>query len=125
MAFTKSSFQSLVLLSVLWLIFYSSAAYSASTSTENATGDTKKIVYTNLTVSVPEGTYTTDSHLLCLPASYNTVIFFFIGNYFSHATTVSSDAGASLAMSFANILFALILPGSGLIRGMLKIKRMA
>lgn len=57
-------------------------------------------------------------NLLCVPTRWTDIASFFIGNYFAHAATVKFHPGeSSLSANFA-LLFALLLPTSGLVRGL-------
>ena len=55
--------------------------------------------------------------LICSPATWQTVVAFFIGNYGAHVLTVKSVPGDTLLKSLLRILAAIVLPYSGVWRG--------
>jgi hypothetical protein len=84
------------------------------------------IVYSNITILVPEGTTTHgDSNLLCEPSKWTDIIAFFIGNYFAHAITTRSFPGEYNLNSISAVICALLLPGAGTLRGLIGIFTMA
>ncbi len=69
----------------------------------------------NFTIVAPEGTTNHGNpKLLCTPTQWSDVILFFFGNYFAHAATVITKPGQSLTHAGRTILWALVLPGSGI-----------
>lgn len=78
----------------------------------------------NITISVPDGTTTHgDPHALCTPASSFYFIVFYLTNYFAHAVTVKSYPGESGSAKYLSYIAALLLPASGLVRGLAAIGR--
>ena len=76
-------------------------------------------VLQNITIEVPNGTTDhSDKHLLCLPSQWVDIFAFFLTNYVSHAMTVKSEPGKPLLTGIHAFLTALLLPTSGLIRGL-------
>jgi len=74
---------------------------------------------TVLNVTVPTGTvYKPAYNLLCLAAKPSDVFIFFAANYLAHAATVKSFPGESTAESIVSLLFALLFPASGIVRGL-------
>ena len=74
---------------------------------------------TVLNVTVPTGTvYKPAYNLLCLAAKPSDVFIFFAANYLAHAATVKSFPGESTAENIASLLFALLYPASGIVRGL-------
>ena len=72
-----------------------------------------------LNVTVPTGTvYKPAYNLLCLAAKPSDVFIFFAANYLAHAATVKSFPGESTAENIASLLFALLYPSSGIVRGL-------
>jgi hypothetical protein len=70
-------------------------------------------------VKVPTGTvYKPAYNLLCLAAKPSDVFIFFAANYLAHAATVKSFPGESTAENIASLLFALLYPSSGIVRGL-------
>jgi hypothetical protein len=80
----------------------------------------------NFTITVPEGTTNHGNpNLLCTPAQWYDFIVFFFANYFAHAASVVLEPGQSLRRTGVFILFALTLPGSGVVRALFAILRHA
>src|SRR5271170_807356 len=52
--------------------------------------------------------------LLCLPASWDTIVLFYVFNYIAHAATVTSSPGDTWRTSFAKTVLALLFPFSGI-----------
>lgn len=76
-------------------------------------------VLQNITIEVPKGTTDhSDKHLLCLPTQWVDVVAFFLTNYVSHAMTVKSEPGQALFTEVHSSISALLLPTSGLVRGL-------
>jgi len=70
-------------------------------------------------VTVPDGTvYKPNYHLLCLAAKPSDVFIFFAANYLAHAATVKSFPGENSTENIASLLFALVFPSSGIVRGL-------
>jgi hypothetical protein len=70
-------------------------------------------------ITVPTGTvYKPAYNLLCLAAKPSDVFIFFAANYLAHAATVKSFPGESTAENIASLLFALLYPASGIVRGL-------
>ncbi len=70
-------------------------------------------------VKVPTGTvYKPAYNLLCLAAKPSDVFIFFAANYLAHAATVKSFPGESTAENIVSLLFALLYPASGIVRGL-------
>jgi hypothetical protein len=71
-----------------------------------------------LNITVPDGTTNHGNpQLICTPATALNIVVFFVGNYFTHAGTVTTRPGASSAEQFLVTFAALLFPGSGLVRG--------
>lgn len=66
-----------------------------------------------------------DPNISCTPTSWTDVAYFFIGNYVAHAATVKSYPGEGGKSMILAILGALLLPTSGLVRGLNGILRHA
>ena len=80
----------------------------------------------NITLAVPLGTSNHgDAHLLCAPSKWTSVAAFFFANFFSHAATVKSVPGESVITAFSALLFSLIFPASGVLRGLVAIHQRA
>jgi hypothetical protein len=92
-----------ILTTLLAIIYCSSASVAASQ---------------NITITVPDGTSNHgDPNLLCTPTSWTDVLVFFLGNYIAHAGTVIVLPGEStVSLTFA-VIFALLFPTSGILRG--------
>jgi hypothetical protein len=58
-----------------------------------------------------------DPNLLCTPTQWTDVAFFFLGNYAAHAGTVVSRPGEPTPDFVAAMVFALLFPCSGALRG--------
>jgi len=70
-------------------------------------------------VSVPAGSvYKPSYDLLCLAAKPSDVFVFFSANYLAHAATVKSFPKESSSENIASLLFALLYPSSGIVRGL-------
>jgi len=61
--------------------------------------------------------------LFCLPASWDTVILFYLFNYFAHAATVKSSPGDTWRHSFSKTILALLFPFSGIWSACIAISR--
>ncbi|MCJ1456494.1 hypothetical protein MMC28_006855 [Mycoblastus sanguinarius] len=100
----------LVLLVVTVLLVYiplSEPAPTTSPSTQN------------ITITVPQGTQSHgDPHLLCTPSRWTDVATFFLANFVSHAATVKSLPGEPALSQFWTLIFALVFPASGVVRGL-------
>jgi hypothetical protein len=73
----------------------------------------------NITVPVPDGTTDHgDVGLLCIPPNFRDFIWFYFGNYFSHAATIMSLPGQNNISTFCSIIWALTTPTAGLARGL-------
>jgi hypothetical protein len=57
-------------------------------------------------------------NLLCVPTRWTDIASFFIGNYFAHAATVKLHPGESALSAILALISALLLPTSGIIRGL-------
>jgi hypothetical protein len=85
---------------------------------------TASIPMENMTLSVPHGTSQHgDPHLLCVPTEAEDVLNFFLANYIAHAATVRIYPGESWTEVVGAILGAILLPTSGLVRGITAILR--
>lgn len=74
---------------------------------------------TNDTVILPPGTSNHGiPNLLCLPAKWTDIAIFFLGNYIAHAATVVLQPGSSALNTAVAVIFACLLPGSGLARAL-------
>lgn len=72
----------------------------------------------NITITVPDGTTGHgDPDLLCRPANWKDVIVFYLGNYVAHAATVITVPGELTESVIVTILFAILFPTSGVMRG--------
>ncbi|KAG8417354.1 hypothetical protein J3458_004888 [Metarhizium acridum] len=73
----------------------------------------------NLNFTLPEGTTNHgDPHLLCFPATWNSIAVFMIGNYLAHAATVKTPPASSPFATAWIMLGALLVPSTGLVFGM-------
>jgi hypothetical protein len=71
------------------------------------------------TVTLPVGASDHgDPKLLCLPTKWTDIAIFFIGNYIAHAATVLQDPGSSHQESMMVAIWALLVPPTGMIRGL-------
>lgn len=77
----------------------------------------------NLTV-IPGAIYNGDN-VLCNPTKWYNVVIFFLGNYLAHAATVKSYPGERTWSFLTATVGALLMPTSGLIRGINSIARNA
>jgi hypothetical protein len=78
---------------------------------------TSTLVLNNITV--PDGTvYKPKYSLLCLAAKPSDVFIFFAANYLAHAATVKSFPGENSTENIKSLLFALLFPSSGIVRGL-------
>ncbi|KAM0302176.1 hypothetical protein ACHAO8_011611 [Botrytis cinerea] len=59
-----------------------------------------------------------DPNPICVPTRWTDIATFFIGNYFAHAATVKLHPGESALPAILAFVSALLLPTSGLIRGL-------
>jgi len=55
--------------------------------------------------------------LLCLPTTWTDIVVFFIGNYVAHAATIRLEPGTSIVDTVLAIIWALLIPISGVKRG--------
>lgn len=72
----------------------------------------------NSNITLPVGT--TDHGqpgLLCLPTAWTDIVVFFIGNYVAHAATIRLEPGTSIVDTVLAIIWALLIPVSGVQRG--------
>jgi hypothetical protein len=58
-----------------------------------------------------------DESLLCRPSRWSDVLIFFLGNYVLHAATARTLPGESLVSQAIATILALLLPSSGVLRG--------
>ncbi|EFY91666.1 pogo transposable element, putative [Metarhizium acridum CQMa 102] len=73
----------------------------------------------NLNFTLPEGTTNHgDPHLLCFPATWNSIAVFMIGNYLALAATVKTPPASSPFATAWIMLGALLVPSTGLVFGM-------
>lgn len=73
----------------------------------------------NITITASNGTSNHgDPHLLCTPSTWTDIAIFFLANFVSHAATVKSLPGEPMAATWLALLTALLLPVSGIVRGM-------
>lgn len=77
---------------------------------------------TNLTIP---GIINHGDNLICTPTNWYNVVIFFFGNYFTHAATVRSYPGERTWSLVIATVSALLIPTSGLIRGINSIARNA
>jgi hypothetical protein len=76
-------------------------------------------VLQNITILVPEGTSNHgDPHILCVPIHSWGIAVFFATNYIAHSATVKGLPGQPILPTILDIVFALLFPVSGLIRGL-------
>lgn len=72
----------------------------------------------NITITAPNGTSDHgDPHLLCTPSTWTDIAIFFLAHFVSHAATVKSLPGEPMAATWLAELTALLLPVSGIVRG--------
>lgn len=71
------------------------------------------------------GTVDHGDNLICTPTNWYNIIIFFLGNYVAHAATVQSYPGERTWSSMMATIGALLIPSSGLIRGINSIARNA
>jgi hypothetical protein len=57
------------------------------------------------------------SGLLCLPTKWTDIFVFFLGNYLAHAATIRLEPGTSTADTILAVIWALLIPVSGVRRG--------
>ena len=72
----------------------------------------------NSNVTLPAGT--TDHGqpgLLCLPTKWTDIVVFFFGNYIAHAATIRLEPGTSTIDTVLAIIWALLIPVSGVRMG--------
>lgn len=80
----------------------------------------------NITITVPEGTTNHgDPNLLWFPTKWTDILAFYAVNYLAHAVTVKSQPGEQLFDTIFVIMYALIYPCSGIVKGMEAICRRA
>ena len=73
----------------------------------------------NSTVVLPVGAFNRgDGDLLCKPAKVTDILLFLVANYLAHAATTRTWAGESIVDSVLAAVGALLLPGSGVFRGL-------
>lgn len=73
----------------------------------------------SVNITVPYGTIDHgDTNTLCTPPNYRDFIWFYFGNYFSHAATIMTLPGQSSLSIFYSIIWALTAPTAGLARGL-------
>ena len=73
----------------------------------------------NITITVPPGTTNHgNAHLLCTPSSWTDVVTFFFANFFAHAATLKSLPGEPAIPASWALVFALMIPTSGIVRGL-------
>jgi hypothetical protein len=77
------------------------------------------------TNSTLEQTIDHGDRLSCTPTNWYDVVVFFIGNYLAHAATVKSYPGEAPSGTIIATFGALLIPTSGLIRGLNAILRCA
>jgi hypothetical protein len=77
----------------------------------------------NVTI-IPDTIYHGDN-LICSPTKWYNIVVFFLGNYFAHAATVKSYPGERTFSLLVATVGALLIPTSGLIRGINSIARNA
>lgn len=65
-----------------------------------------------------------DPHLSCTPTKWSDIASFFLGNYVAHAATVKTYPGEGGTSTLLAMLGALLLPTSGLLRGLNSIMRL-
>lgn len=75
--------------------------------------------FNNGTVVLPdEITNHGDPNLLCKPANVADILLFLVGNYIAHVATTRVEPWEGTAEYVLAVLAALLLPGSGIIRGL-------
>jgi hypothetical protein len=80
----------------------------------------------NITITVPDGASNHGNpELLCTPIRWYEVALFFLGNYIAHAATMRPYPGESTAEMLSSMIFALLFPPSGALRGLDAIARRA
>jgi hypothetical protein len=78
----------------------------------------------NETFLVPNGTTQNgDPRILCVPITPIKMAAFFAGNFVAHIVTVKSTPGETAPITIVNSVLALLLPTSGLMRGLNAIAR--
>lgn len=81
---------------------------------------------TNITVTLPNGTTNHGNpHLLCTPTKWTDIALFFLGNFVAHAGTVRKKAGEPFVSTLLAMVVALLIPSSGVVRGLFGIWRHA
>jgi hypothetical protein len=79
----------------------------------------------NLTNSTIPGTIDHGDNLICTPTNWYNIVIFFVGNYFAHAATIKSYPGERTWSLTIATVSALLIPTTGLIRGINSIARNA
>ena len=75
-------------------------------------------IASNSNITLPVGTTNHGQPgLLCLPTKWTDIIVFFIGNYVAHAATIRLEPGTSIVDTVLAIIWTLLIPGSGVQRG--------
>lgn len=80
----------------------------------------------NITISVPEDISNHgDPNLVCTPASWTSVVLFYLGNYFAHAATVKFEPGERAIGMICDGIGSLLFPAFGALRGVTAITSLA
>jgi hypothetical protein len=79
----------------------------------------------NLTNSTTPGNTSLGDEVICPPTTWYNIVIFFVGNYFAHAATVKSYPGERTWSLTIATVSALLIPTTGLIRGINSIARNA
>lgn len=77
------------------------------------------------TNATQEGAINDGNNLYCTPTRWYDVFVFFLGNYISHALTIKSYPGEAMSSVLIAAFGALLIPTTGLIRGINAIARNA
>src|SRR5437667_7582103 len=73
----------------------------------------------NITLPVPDGTTTYDDlGIICTPPGVKDFIWFYFGNYISHAATIMTLPGQNNLSILNSVIWALASPTSGLAQGL-------
>jgi len=76
----------------------------------------------NFTIELPNGTTNHgDPRLICTPASWRDIFFFYVTNFFIHAATLPTAPGESKREIVFAVLNALFIPGFGALRALRRI----
>ncbi|KAJ6443560.1 metallophosphoesterase [Purpureocillium lavendulum] len=68
-------------------------------------------------VNIPGVKHHGNCNLFCRPASWSDLLVFYLGNYATHAATITSRPGQSILSTLLTIIAALLFPGGGVHAG--------